>query len=105
MPIYEYQCESCGYEFEKLQKMSDDALVDCPQCQQPKLKKLISAAGFQLKGDGWYVTDFRDKKKTENASTPKKEPAADQKASTSASSDSKASKSSDSSASSSKKAE
>ena len=59
MPIYEYQCEACGHEFETLQKMSDDPLVDCPQCKAPKLRKLISAAAFRLKGQGWYETDFK----------------------------------------------
>jgi putative FmdB family regulatory protein len=59
MPIYEYSCESCGHQLEKLQKMSDDPLKDCPNCGKPQLKKLISAAGFQLKGTGWYETDFK----------------------------------------------
>lgn len=62
MPIYEYRCEACGHEFETMQKISEDALKDCPECHQPKLKKLISAAGFQLKGNGWYATDFKDQK-------------------------------------------
>jgi len=67
MPFYEYQCQACGHEFEKLQKISDDALKDCPSCSKSELKKLISAAGFQLKGSGWYATDFKDsgKKKSE----------------------------------------
>ena len=59
MPIYEYQCGSCSHELEKLQKMSDDNLVDCPECEQPALKRLISAAAFRLKGSGWYETDFK----------------------------------------------
>ena len=59
MPIYEYRCQSCGHELEKLQKMSDQPLVDCPECGQPQLQKLISAAGFRLKGGGWYETDFK----------------------------------------------
>ena len=63
MPMYEYQCESCGFEFEKLQKMTDQPLTHCPRCGNDTLVKLISAAGFQLKGTGWYVTDFKDKKK------------------------------------------
>lgn len=61
MPIYEYQCQQCGKQHEVLQKMSDPDLTDCPACHTPNLKKLISAAGFQLKGSGWYVTDFRNK--------------------------------------------
>ncbi len=59
MPIYEYQCEGCDHKMEKIQKMSDEPLVDCPQCQKPKLKKLVSAAAFRLKGQGWYETDFK----------------------------------------------
>jgi putative FmdB family regulatory protein len=59
MPIYEYRCESCGHEMDKLQKISDEVLVICPACQQPSLKKLISAAGFRLSGSGWYETDFK----------------------------------------------
>lgn len=65
MPIYEYQCQACGEELEKLQKMSDAPLTECPACSKPELKKKISAAGFRLKGGGWYETDFKsgDKKK------------------------------------------
>src|SRR6185312_15222569 len=59
MPIYEYRCASCGHELEALQKLSDAALSVCPACHKAELKKLVSAAGFQLKGSGWYVTDFR----------------------------------------------
>ena len=64
MPIYEYKCEECEHTLEKLQKMSDDPLVDCPECNKPALKKMISAAAFRLKGGGWYETDFKsgDKK-------------------------------------------
>ena len=59
MPIYEYRCDACAHELEAIQKMSDAPLVDCPQCEQPALKKRISAAGFRLKGGGWYETDFK----------------------------------------------
>jgi len=59
MPIYEYACEACGHHHEALQKMSDDALTECPECGKPALKKLVSAAGFRLKGGGWYETDFK----------------------------------------------
>ncbi len=59
MPIYEYQCQSCGHEYEALQKISDAPLTDCPACGQAKLTKKISAAGFRLKGGGWYETDFK----------------------------------------------
>ncbi|MFC3154794.1 FmdB family zinc ribbon protein [Gilvimarinus japonicus] len=63
MPIYEYRCLGCGHELEALQKMSDAPLVDCPECQQSELTKKISAAGFRLKGGGWYETDFKSGKK------------------------------------------
>lgn len=66
MPIYEYQCKSCGHELEAMQKISDDPLKECPACGDLGLTKLISAAGFRLKGGGWYETDFKsgkDKKK------------------------------------------
>jgi putative FmdB family regulatory protein len=59
MPIYEYRCSSCGHELEALQKFSDAPLVTCPSCAAETLVKRVSAAGFQLKGSGWYVTDFR----------------------------------------------
>jgi putative FmdB family regulatory protein len=65
MPIYQYRCESCGEELEKMQKLADAPLTDCPACGRPTLKKVISAVGFRLKGGGWYETDFKtgDKKK------------------------------------------
>jgi putative FmdB family regulatory protein len=63
MPIYEYACEACGHALEAMQKMTDPALTDCPACGKPSLRKQISAAGFVLKGGGWYATDFRDKGK------------------------------------------
>jgi putative FmdB family regulatory protein len=59
MPIYEYRCGECGHELEKIQKFSDAPLTDCPACAKPALTKLISAAGFRLKGGGWYETDFK----------------------------------------------
>lgn len=59
MPIYAYRCEACGFAKDVLQKMSEDPLTVCPECQQASFKKQITAAGFQLKGSGWYVTDFR----------------------------------------------
>ncbi|MFO1313300.1 MAG: zinc ribbon domain-containing protein [Burkholderiales bacterium] len=59
MPIYEYRCNECKHEVEALQKLSDPPLVKCPACGKDALTKLVSAAGFQLKGSGWYVTDFR----------------------------------------------
>ncbi|MFO1419150.1 MAG: zinc ribbon domain-containing protein [Methylotetracoccus sp.] len=59
MPIYEYECRSCGHRFETMQKVSEAPLTDCPACSQPQLSKLVSAAGFRLKGGGWYETDFK----------------------------------------------
>jgi putative FmdB family regulatory protein len=59
MPIYEYRCSACRHELEAIQKFSDAPLVACPQCGKDTLVKLVSAAGFQLKGSGWYQTDFR----------------------------------------------
>ncbi|MDP3562383.1 MAG: zinc ribbon domain-containing protein [Legionellaceae bacterium] len=63
MPIYEYQCTNCQHAYELIQKMSDDPITLCPQCQKNTATRLVSAAGFQLKGTGWYVTDFKDKGK------------------------------------------
>jgi len=74
IPIYEYICEACEAPHEALQKMSDDALTDCPSCGQAKLRKKISAAGFRLSGSGWYETDFKSGKKknlTESANAKK----------------------------------
>jgi putative FmdB family regulatory protein len=59
MPIYEYRCKLCGHELEALQKFSDAPLTGCPSCKAEGLVKLMSAAGFQLKGSGWYATDFK----------------------------------------------
>lgn len=72
MPIYEYKCSACNHPLEVMQKMSDQPLTDCPACHKPSLVKLISAAGFQLKGTGWYATDFRNKpkEKSQNTDTP-----------------------------------
>ncbi|VVE65604.1 FmdB family transcriptional regulator [Pandoraea captiosa] len=59
MPIYAYRCETCGFAKDVLQKMSDDPLSQCPECGKDTFRKQVTAAGFQLKGSGWYVTDFR----------------------------------------------
>jgi len=59
MPIYEYRCESCGHQMEAIQKFSDPVLTECPGCGKSALKKLLSAAGFQLKGSGWYASDAK----------------------------------------------
>lgn len=73
MPIYEYRCDSCGFQKEHLQKMSDEPLTVCPSCNASSYQKQLSAAGFQLKGTGWYATDF----KGSGSSAPAKaEPAA-----------------------------
>ncbi|HEX9174345.1 MAG TPA: FmdB family zinc ribbon protein [Telluria sp.] len=59
MPIYAYRCDECGFSKDVLQKISDPVLTDCVACGKPAFKKQLTAAGFQLKGTGWYVTDFR----------------------------------------------
>jgi putative FmdB family regulatory protein len=59
MPIYAYKCGSCGFAKDHLQKISDPALTECPQCGKPSFSKQLSAPGFQLKGSGWYATDFK----------------------------------------------
>ena len=59
MPIYAYRCEACGFAKDVLQKISDPQLTDCPTCGKSSFKKQVTAAGFQLKGTGWYATDFR----------------------------------------------
>ena len=60
MPIYEYRCSSCGFQKEYLRKLSDPVLTDCPECGKATFSKMLSAAGFQLKGSGWYATDFKN---------------------------------------------
>jgi len=79
MPIYEYRCSACGFEKDALQKMSDAPLVDCPGCGKPALVKQISAAGFQLKGSGWYATDFKGAGAAKPAAKPGSDTAADAK--------------------------
>jgi putative FmdB family regulatory protein len=88
MPIYAYRCEECGFAKDVLQKLSDPVLTDCPECGKSTFKKQLTAAGFQLKGSGWYVTDFRGGDKppaTGTSATP-----VDTKSSESKSSDAKA---------------
>jgi putative FmdB family regulatory protein len=101
MPIYEYKCQSCENELEKLQRISDPPLTDCPACNEPALKRLISAAGFRLKGAGWYETDFKkgSKRNLHDSGDSKSSDSGDSKSSDSGdgkSSDSGSSKSSDS---------
>ena len=71
MPIYEYRCDACGHEHEAIRKFSDAPLTTCPACGKDSLVKKVSAAGFQLKGSGWYQTDFRGGSKPP-ATTPAK---------------------------------
>ena len=91
MPIYEYQCKNCGHQLEALQSMSEAPLTDCPSCGKPDLAKLVSAAGLQFKGSGWYLTDYSDKGKAKAQEKTKQESASD------AGSSSKSSSSGDSS--------
>ena len=80
MPIYEYRCASCGSEHEVLQKISEPLLTMCPTCRKDTLTKLVSAAGFQLKGSGWYATDFKNGSKPAAKTEAKPEAKADGKA-------------------------
>lgn len=78
MPIYEYQCQACGHDVEKLQRINDEPLKECPECGKPQLVRLVSAAGFRLKGAGWYETDFKKSNKKnlhdgEGSGSPKPE--------------------------------
>jgi len=75
MPIYEFQCQSCGNKVEVLQKISDDPLTDCEACGKPELKKMVSAAAFRLSGSGWYETDFKKGKKKNLTAKNDNEPA------------------------------
>lgn len=79
MPIYEYQCTACQHQFDLIQKMSDPVTKICPKCAKETAVRLVSAAGFQLKGTGWYSTDFKDKgkpkPKTASDSSPNSEAA------------------------------
>lgn len=67
MPIYEYRCSACGHQEEFLQRVSEPPLTECPVCRKPTFNKLLSAAGFQLKGSGWYATDFKNKSSSKPA--------------------------------------
>ena len=81
MPIYEYRCEACGHTDEHLQKVSEAPLTVCPACGKPEYRKQLSAAGFQLKGTGWYATDFKGgaKKSADKKSDAKTEAKPDSK--------------------------
>ena len=73
MPIYEYRCSSCGHQEEFLRKVSDPVLSQCPACGKATFEKQLSAAGFQLKGSGWYATDFKNKKPADKRAETKAE--------------------------------
>jgi putative FmdB family regulatory protein len=96
MPIYEYRCDNCGHEMEVLQKVNEPPLVTCPECAAEALKKKISAAGFRLKGGGWYETDFKSGSKknvtsVDGASSSATTSSSDSKSSTSSAGDSSSS--------------
>jgi putative FmdB family regulatory protein len=74
MPIYEYQCETCQHAFDVLQKMSDEPVTLCPDCGESTVIRLVSAAGFQLKGTGWYETDFKNKPKPPESKKAEEKP-------------------------------
>ncbi|MDR3492747.1 MAG: zinc ribbon domain-containing protein [Gammaproteobacteria bacterium] len=74
MPIYEYQCTVCGHKLDSLQKVNEAPLTDCPECGKPGLQKLISASSFQLKGTGWYATDFKTKPEAKRETTHSSKP-------------------------------
>ena len=93
MPIYEYECNACGGKHEFIQKFSEGPKRKCPDCGANRLRKLVSAAAFHLKGEGWYVTDFRDKDKKKKADGDK--PAAATAESSESSTKSKSDSSSD----------
>lgn len=71
MPIYEYRCGACGFQKEFLQRISDAPLKDCPECGKGSFSKMVTAAGFQLKGSGWYATDFKNTGSKPNTDTAK----------------------------------
>ena len=76
MPIYQYRCGLCGQEQEVLQKVSEPPLTECPSCGKPGMQKLLTAAGFHLKGSGWYATDFKGgAKKADDNKKPAEKPA------------------------------
>jgi putative FmdB family regulatory protein len=72
MPIYEYRCGTCGYQKEFLQRLNDKPLTKCPECGKRTFHKLVTAAGFQLKGTGWYATDFKNSGAKKPAAKPEK---------------------------------
>lgn len=85
VPIYEYQCQNCGHQLEALQSLSEAPLTDCPACGKAMLSKLVSAAGLQFKGTGWYLTDYSDKGKAKAQEKSKQEGSSDAGSSSSSS--------------------
>ena len=77
MPIYEYRCSSCGFQKEYLQKVNDPVMSVCPECGRSTFSKMLSAAGFQLKGSGWYATDFKNSGAKPAAKSDAKDSSAD----------------------------
>ena len=71
MPIYDFQCTSCGFKDELLRKSSEVGIISCPKCQQETFSKMLSAPSFQLSGTGWYATDFKDKKSVKSDDSAK----------------------------------
>jgi len=92
MPIYEYRCGACGFQKEFLQRLNEKPLAVCPECGKRSFNKMVTAAGFQLKGTGWYATDFRGGAKSTAASDSSETKAADTKADKPASADKPAAK-------------
>jgi len=74
MPVYEYECKKCGHRFELIQKVSDPPPAKCPKCKEGEIQKLLSAAGLQFKGSGWYVTDYSNKGKSHAEAGSKENP-------------------------------
>lgn len=91
MPIYGYACQHCGHTLDALQKMADGPLVDCPECDQPQLKRQLSAPRFRLKGQGWYETDFKKDNQRNLAKSDAEPPKAEKKEAKSTKDDSKSS--------------
>lgn len=81
MPIYQYQCSSCGHELEAIQKISDPVLTDCPECGNDTLRKQVTASAFKLKGTGWYETDFKNSGKKDSKAKSDKSSSGDTAAS------------------------
>ena len=79
MPIYEYRCSACGHQQEFMQKLSDAPLTTCTKCNKPTFTKMVTAAGFQLKGSGWYATDFKGKAPAPAAKAEGEKPAGETK--------------------------